>query len=223
MRIVHVTRQYLPSVGGIQSAIQNLSREFISSGNEVQVVALYRQFADDQSLFTSEEVIEGIQVRRIPFWGPHQYPIATEVLNRVMGFDIIHLHSCDFFLDFLSITRSIHKTPIVLSSHGVFFHTAKMQNFKRLYFQIMTRLSLRGVASIICVSDHDYSLLKKIVPNEKLHLLPNGIDYQSLSELQEHERDPNLIICVGRMAPNKGYDRLLKSFSIVAKKYPPAN
>jgi glycosyltransferase involved in cell wall biosynthesis len=75
------------------------------------------------------------------------------------------------------------------------------------------------VSSIVCVSQHDLLKLSAIAPTEKLFLIPNGIDEDKFIS-SDDDRDPTLIISVGRLARNKRYDKLLKAFARVQTSRP---
>lgn len=222
MKIVHVARQYYPSIGGVQTAVAKLCHYQLLDGHNVKVVSLDRQFGNKnkKERLKKEEILNGISIYRIPFRGPHQYAIAPSVFDQVRDSDIIHLHSSDFFLDYLSLTKPFHKKPIVLTSHGIYFHTPVAKMLKKIYFHSITRINLMNTSAVICVSQHDYDLLKKIAPIEKLHIIPNGVEFSRFSMLDAVNRDPNLLVSIGRLAENKGYDRLLKSFALVCKSNP---
>jgi alpha-1,3-mannosyltransferase len=222
MRVLHVTRQYYPSVGGIESSIRNLSRQIQLAGHEVHIITLNRLFSKNQSYLPSEETLDGVPTKRIPYLGPSQYAVAPAVLAEIRNYDLIHLHSCDFFLDYLALAKPIHRKPMVLTSHGIYFHTPFASRIKRIYFRTITRLNLRQISEIICVSQHDYELLSRIAPTEKLHMIPNGIDYDNFVKLNPFDCDPNLLLSVGRLASNKRYDRLLKTFARVVVHNPAA-
>ena len=220
MRILQVARQYYPSIGGIQSAIYNQSLQMQELGHDVKILTLNKSFTRPRNKFLPEETIQGIPVKRIPFIGPHQYAIAPGVLKEVKNHDLIHLHSSDFFLDILARTRTFHQKSIVLTSHGVYFHTPFARSLKEIYFQTFTRINLQRVSEIICVSQHDYKLLNKITPSKKLHLIPNGIDYKKSASLDINNRDSNLLLTVGGLAENKKLDNMLRAFALVKEKKP---
>lgn len=223
MKILHVARQYYPTIGGIQTVIGNLAHQLQELGHEVDVLALDRAFTSNRSKLQSEEIIDNIRVKRISFLGPRQYAIAPKVLIGLKDYDLIHLHSTDFFLDFLANTKFLHKKPIVLTSHGAYFHTRFLQSIKKTYFRIVTRFNLRNVSDIVCVSQHDYEMFDEIALSRKLHFIPNGINYYKLASLDIKKSDPNLFLTVGRLVKNKRLDNMLKTFALVVQKNPAAN
>jgi glycosyltransferase involved in cell wall biosynthesis len=57
------------------------------------------------------------------------------------------------------------------------------------------------------------------VPLEKIKIVPPGIDLDSFKPAPVEHEGIN-IVCVARIAPNKGQDILLRAFRLVKKKYP---
>jgi alpha-1,3-mannosyltransferase len=218
-QILHVTRQFHPAIGGIENVVYNISIESIKKGYKVTVLTLNRNFNHNE-LLPAEDEIDGIQIIRIPFFGSSRYAIAPSVLKVAYDFDIIHIHSSDFFLDFLAFTKFIHKKKLVLHSHGLYFHTNFVQIFKKLYFHTITSISGNQMDAVLCVSKKDWELLEKIIPSKKLFLIPNGINDRFYSQPQTNNRDPNLMISVGRLSTNKRYDVLIKFFAEIIKDAP---
>lgn len=57
------------------------------------------------------------------------------------------------------------------------------------------------------------------VPAEKIKIIPEGIDLDKFLPLPVKHEGTN-IVCVGRIAPNKGQDVLLKAFKSVKRRHP---
>jgi alpha-1,3-mannosyltransferase len=202
--------------------VRHLARCLQADGHCIQVVTLNRLFDQRSDALPAEEILDGLRVTRLSCWGPRQYAMAPGVLRYARRCDLIHVHSSDFFLDYLTWTQPLHQRPLVLSSHGVFFHTPYAHVLKRVYFQTATRFNLRRIAAVLCHSRSDQELLRTITPAHKLHHIPNGIDERYFAAPPGVERDPNLLVCVGRLAPNKQHDRLLRAFALVAQQHPAA-
>ena len=125
MRIVHVVRQFHPAIGGFESVVHELAATQVASGHVVRVVTLDRLFktATPEPL-PAREMVAGIEIIRIPYFGFTRYPIAVSVLKHIRDADIVHVHAIDFFFDFLAWTKPLHGKRLVVSTHGGFFHTA---------------------------------------------------------------------------------------------------
>lgn len=218
MKILQITRQFLPSTGGLESVVEGLSRAVQNGGHDVRVLTLRKIFATGQ-IAPALEFVNGLEVVRLKHFGLRRYPMAPQVLGHIRDYDLIHIHAIDFFLDFLSMSGSIHKRPLVVSTHGGFFHTEWLQWFKSAYFKTVTRQSLKHVAAVVCVSEHDYSLFSDIVPRKKLHLIRNGVVIEPYVDIKK-QVTPHLIVGIGRLAPNKGIANLIKAVVQVKRSHP---
>jgi alpha-1,3-mannosyltransferase len=215
VKVLQITRQFLPSTGGLESAVDGLSRAVQDAGHEVRVVTLRKIWGSD-AVLPAECVINGLNVSRIGHWGSRRYPIAPSILNHVNGSDLLHVHAVDFFVDFLSLSKIFHRRPIVLSTHGAFFHTRWLTWLKSAYFRTVTRQTLKQVAAVICVSEHDYEMFSAIVPKHKLHLVRNGVAVESYTNIKK-QITPGLLVGIGRVAQNKGIDRLIHAVAELRK------
>lgn len=213
MKILHITRQFYPAIGGIETMVLELCRALLGMGHDVHIVTLDRLWGHKEKL-KSEETLEGIFIHRIPFIGNRRYAIAPKVLEYIYLADLVHLHSSDFFLDFLALTKVWHKKPLILSSHGFFFHTAFLQQLKRIYFHSVTRSAVKNVDGIICNSNQDEQVIRQITTPAKIHIIPNGI---SVPDNLPLSKDSNLILSVGRLFVNKRFDRLITVFAKVSQ------
>jgi len=175
-------------------------------GHECEIVTLGRLW-DHAHPLPSTDIVEGVRVHRIPFVGGRRYFVAPGILKFAAGHAVIHVHAIDFFLDFLAATRWRHRTPLVVSTHGGFFHTGWATAAKRIYFQTITRLALTQAARVICDSGQDDRLFAPIVPAEKRVTIANGVE--DLFFQIRKSVDPGLLVVVGRVAGHKGIDRAI--------------
>ena len=213
-KILHVVRQYDPGVGGIETFVRDLVAEQVKAGLRPDVLTLDRVFSKPRDILQKYEQREGYNIHRIPYYGSRRYPIAPTVLTKISGYDIIHVHGVDFFVDFLSLTRFVHKKPIVLSTHGGFFHTSFARRFKRLYFHTVTRFTLLGIRRVFASSKNDLETFQGIT--SKVELVENGVDVNAFSgpEIPRINR----MIYVGRMASHKRVGLLLDVVQEVARR-----
>ena len=218
MRILQVTRQFHPCIGGIENVIYGLAQGLRERGHETTVVALDRLFTEPGRRLGPEDACDGIPIRRVHGWGSQRYCIAPGVLRFVRDFDLVHLHSSDFFLDYLALTRFWHRKPLVLTTHGLFFHSQFARRAKEIYFKTATRLALTQVDAVTCISEKDRVLIAQVTPAEKLVPIPNGVDLRPFAG-PETERTPLLFVAVGRLAVNKRHERLVRAFAPVAARW----
>ena len=218
MKILQLTRQFLPSEGGIESVVEGLSRALQQKGHTVRVATLRSLFATS-TMAPVKSVEEGLEVRRMRHWGPRRYPVAPAVLAEIQGYDLVHIHAIDFFVDYLSLTRWLHRIPLVVSTHGGIFHTQWANRFKETYFKTVTRMSLRGVGAVACVSHQDREKFGEIVPSRSLHLIENGVNIDRFWSLRKRVK-PGLLLGISRLAENKCIHKVLEAMAPLKDRYP---
>lgn len=210
MRILHVTRQFWPTRGGLQSFVLGLSRQLIAHGHQSDVATLAFDWATGQPL-PEREVYDGIRIFRLRAVGPRRYVLAPGVLRLAPAYDLVHVHGTDAALDLLAATRPWHRRPLVLTTHGGFFHTRWGWWLKQCYFATATRLALRACVAVACVSAHDYARFRPLAPDRCL-LVPNGVELGPLLA-QPKRPEPGLLVTVGRISRNKRLDRLIATLA----------
>jgi alpha-1,3-mannosyltransferase len=209
MKVVHVLRQFHPSVGGMEEVALNIARHHLAQGgDEVEIVTLDRLFHGNGERLPRSGVHENIPVRRLPYSGSSRYPLCPQALGAIRGADLVHVHGIDFFYDYLALTRPLHRKPMVVSTHGGFFHTARASALKRLWFRSITRTSARAYGRVIATSRNDADLFAEVVDSHRLRVIENGVDVDKFAGLGSPAPGKTLI-AFGRWSSNKGLPQTL--------------
>jgi alpha-1,3-mannosyltransferase len=209
LSILHICRQYTPSVGGVERFVSQLASRQAAQGHTVAVATLNRVWRSRDRL-PAHELIDQVPVHRLPFAGGPFFFIAPAVLSLAGGFDLLHVHNTDFFLDYLTATRWLHRRPLVVSTHGGFFHTHPQSRVKALYFRWITRRSLGAASAVIPNSLGDE---RRFGPHGRLSVrVDNAIDYPAFAGVA---RQPEIgrLVTIGRLSENKNVAGLLKVFA----------
>ncbi len=212
LSVVHLVRQYLPSVGGMEEVVRNIARQQLAAGQQVRIVTLDRLFRNGREKLPAQEFIEGVEVIRLPYVGSSRYPLCPQVLGALEDSQLIHVHGVDFFYDYLAATRWLHKRPLLLSTHGGFFHTAFASRAKRVYFNTFTRLSARAYGRVVATSANDGELFRPILAPGQLQVIENGVDVDKFADKASPYLRPCLIY-FGRWSANKGLVEALDWFA----------
>ncbi len=209
MEIVHIVRQYAPSVGGLEDAVSNLCRTLAAMpGVRVRVVTLDSVFADPQTKLPKTATIDGIEVTRIPWSGSRRYPFAPSVLGAVGGADIVHVHAIDFFYDFMAFTKPLHRRTLVASTHGGFFHTDFASRLKKIFFQTVTRTSSLFYARICASSENDAATFRRIA-GDRVIAIENGVNIDKWHDCGSKAPLRSLVF-IGRWSGNKRVPALIE-------------
>lgn len=206
-RIVQIVRQYAPSRGGLEDVVSNLSRSLASRGFAVRVVTLDRLFRDPGEVLPFREMIDGVEVVRIPWRGSSRYPLAPAVFRHISDADLVHVHGVDFFYDALAWTRPFHRKSLIATTHGGFFHTKNHAAIKKIWFQTATRASALAYDALVCCSQSDHRMFAPIA-GHRARLIENGVDIEKFAALGS-ETPVRRMVTIGRFSVNKRLDRLL--------------
>lgn len=220
MRVLHVVRQFHPSVGGLEEVVRSLSVQQRRVGIDAEVLTLDREFRDLRKRLPATDVVDGVPVRRVRHFGSRRYPLAPAILKHVTGYDLVHVHGVDFLCDYLAVTAPIHRTPLVLSTHGGFFHTGFARRLKLVYFNTVTRTALTRYSRVFACSRADLETFRPVCES-KLALVENGIDTTKFVDVSSRECRPSFVY-FGRFASHKGLTQLVDAFEVVAKRLPGA-
>ncbi|WP_148861374.1 glycosyltransferase family 4 protein [Marinobacter fonticola] len=204
LNVTHVVRQYLPSIGGMEDVVRNIAaNQMAQTGVQPRVITLDRLFRQGEQPLAREEEIDGIRVTRLPYFGSSRYPVCPRVLQEIRKADAVHVHGVDFFYDFLAATKVIHRRPLLLSTHGGFFHTAFASKLKELWFQTITRASSGAYERIIATSENDGQMFQRVVSPSRLRVIENGVDTHKYADCGSRRLTKTLIY-FGRWSSNKG-------------------
>ena len=208
--IVHVVRQFLPNRGGLEDVVANLARQTVRRGYRVRVVTLDSLFTAPEDKLPLRENIDGIEVVRIPWFGTSRYPLAPHVFRHLADADLVHVHAIDFFFDALAWGRLLHGKPMIVTTHGGFFHTQKYATIKKIWFRTLTRASAMAYRRVVCCSASDLKQFSEIVPDSLL--IENGADIGKFADTASR-RAKRRIVTIGRFSVNKRLDHLLDAMA----------
>ncbi|MDO8737197.1 MAG: glycosyltransferase family 4 protein [Thermoleophilia bacterium] len=212
----------------METYVSSLCRQLSGRGHRSDVATLDYLFKNMTPL-PAYERIDGTDVIRLPSLGTARYFFAPRLMELAPRYDIIHVHGVDFFVDMLGTCKWMHGRPLVLSTHGGFFHTPWFPALKKAYFQTVTRMALTGVDRVLASSPKDEQLFEKI--SSRVTLVENGIDYETFAGVEKRaggniedgsaSRHENLVF-IGRISKNKRVDRLLDMMAVLRKHRPEA-
>ena len=210
-----MVRQFHPGIGGMENFVEQLATRQAVAGHRVRVATLNRIFDDPaERVLPERERWRGIDIVRTSFFGSPRYPLALGILKTLKGADIVHVHGVDFFVDYLAATRALHRKPLVLTTHGGFFHTGFARGLKQVYFSTVTRASFSQLAAVVAGSAEDERMFKDVA-GSRLLLIPNPVDIDKFERVADPTNDT--IIYFGRLAPNKEVESLIDWFAGLAQ------
>jgi alpha-1,3-mannosyltransferase len=202
MSILHVVRQYLPTLGGLQIYVRNLCAQQRAHGLQPSLLTLDRAFHKPEVRLSRCETIDGSTVYRIPFVGSRRLFLPLLNPKLLTGFDIIHVHGIDPLCDTVCLTQSSFDRPVVLTTHGGFFHTRDYALQKKIYFNTISRLTIGRADAVIACSTNDQAMMQSIG-------IPATVIQNAIVPLPRRDASGRDMLYLGRLAANKRVDVLL--------------
>jgi alpha-1,3-mannosyltransferase len=202
LSILHVVRQYLPTLGGLQIYVRNLCAQQRAHGLQPSLLSLDRAFHKPEARLSHCETIDGSTVYRIPFIGNRRLFLPLLNPKLLAGFDIIHVHGIDPLCDTVCLMKSFFGRPVVLTTHGGFFHTGDYALQKKIYFNTISQLTLGRTNAVIACSTNDQVMMQNIG-------IPATVIQNAIVPLPRRDASGRDMLYLGRLAANKRVDLLL--------------
>ena len=214
MKIAMLTSFFYPHKGGTEKYVLDLALALTKKGNKVTV------FTHTKGM---DKKYGEINVLRIPsIWIPYQPLIAVKLKKKLLDFDIIHFHVPPYF--FHSTTVIPVSAKHVVTYHCDIFIPKKIKGItisfilRKIidsYFQKKAVIFLKKSSAVI-VTSKDYAETSSTLTSIRYTPVPIGInmdEYRYKDSIRESDLFDFLFI--GRLAPSKGIDILLKASSLL--------
>ena len=210
-----------PAAGGIRRHLATLLANLDRDRFEVTLFAP-ADFAD----FAKEAGVPLVALAIAPRLAPFRDRAVIRELTRHLrgNFDIVHAHGVrGAWIGSLSASRV--PLPCLFTAHNL---VPRLSLLPRLGLNVTARSCVRIIAVSKAVSA---SLQQNGVDGGKIVVIPNGVEIAPFDASFDAATfrvgidippDAPLIVAVGRLAPEKGFDILLRAFPLIQSKIPDA-
>lgn len=238
MKILQSYPYFYPAwgYGGITRIVYELSKQLVIRGHSITVMTTdtldKKTRIKRVSLPQKIDGIDTFYFKNISNFLTKKYNLSVPAglifrLNDI-NCDLIHLHGGRSFQSIiLYFYARYFNIPYVVQVHGDIPQYGKVK-CKKVFDSILGHSIFNNASCVIAVTKTEREqYLKMGIPDNKIEIIPNGInlsDYEILPErglfrkkigLQEDER---IILYLGRLHERKGIDFLIRSFSLLDRK-----
>lgn len=224
MRILLVLEYYYPNIGGLEKLFKSLVDELAHQGHEITIVT--NKIRDDQPKL---EQLERVQIHRYHFYNRYLFTLLAffPALRLARHADIIHTTSYNagvpaFFAGWFTGTKvciTFHEVWLKLWYKLPFF--GRLSKWLHHTFEwFLLRLPFDRFIAVSQSTKE--SLLAAGIPDKKVSLIYNGIDYELLNQkIQSCDKpkpmDSYTFLYFGRLGISKGLDVLIHALHLLQK------
>lgn len=177
---------------------------------------------------------------KTPFYSLSRYPLYIRYYKYLQMKSIFYKRLRDVVIEYRpdivltiagcmnvikEIYKACHNSKMIIESHETFFSVIKepmympypfLHYFARLYDNLNLRFVNR-FDRMVCLTRGDAKEWRKHI-STKIEVIPNPLKYIPFSLKQKTTKTLFRIISVGRLEEVKGFDRLIKAFSMIEDK-----
>ncbi len=241
MRILHVIPYFNWSYGGPVKVVYDISNELARRGHDVTIYTT--NVGMGKKLYKSEKLsCKNIKVQyfnNLSNWVANNLKLHISpsmrlaIKKEIRRFDVIHLHEFRGIPN-LYIWRyaTKYKIPYMIQAHGAAPAVIGNQSIGRtiskfVFDAIMGSKIIHDASALIALTKSEAKqYIQHGINEEKIHIIPNGIDLDDLNNIPERGRfrkkysisnNEKVILFLGRIHKIKGLDLLVKAFFEVRK------
>lgn len=212
MKITQVCPRYYPYIGGVETHVREISERLVKKNFKVKVLT-----TDSSGKLPKEDIFRGVKVRRFKSWAPNEaYYFSKELKEYLMrdsdDYGVVHAHSYhDFPALYAAQAKSGNKLVFTPHYHGT-GHTF-FRSLLHIPYKFFGKKIFEKADKIIYVSNYERKLVMKRfkVDEEKVVVIPNGVDLEEFRGLRRGSKDSRVILYVGRLEKYKGVCYLIKA------------
>jgi glycosyltransferase involved in cell wall biosynthesis len=251
---IQIPRRFVTDAwGGTETTILNCSRALIAAGNPTRIHTSLALSAQTQTQLKGVPVrrfsyhypwlgLSDQQRDAMDRKGGNMVSMALfRSLLREPDVDLLHAHTGKRLGAIVRTAARLRKLPYVVSLHGGFFDSPEAQREqlqapalqgmewgKAVGAVLGSRRVLQDAAAVVCVGDNEYQAARAALPNNRIELLPNGVDCNFFdsgdgAQFRRHFAIPDsrrIVLCVSRIDEQKNQIALVDALPAVLAQHP---
>lgn len=227
IRILMISPQFRPLVGGYERAAERLSAALSRYGVKIAVITEQR----DRN-WPAVEHIDNYEIRRLPCLYQRHFHTITSLMSffgflllRGRSFDVWHVHQYGLHAALAVAAGKLLRRPVVIkmtSSASTGIERTIGNSFIGRIFAFFHR---RANACIAISEETREEAIHFGISSERIHLIPNGLDSRQFFPASPEKRIASrlalgldcerLVLYVGRLSPEKNPLGLLNAWSAI--------
>jgi len=240
MKIIQICEQFKPSIGGVQNYVYALSHE-LSKRHNVTVFTSDLIEGLDLTLKppSYEKISDNFNIYRFKTYPPYYisyvraYGMIPPLIRNLAKSDVDLIHSHSFIAihtNAAALLSKLKKNPFVLTIHSFGENPSNFYSdmFTKVYNSSIGKITLKFADKVIVLSSEaKVYFLQLGVDEEKIRIVPNGIDYKRFANFhpkvnfkQRYSINGKVVLFVSNLQQRKGAQYLLKAAPQILREVP---
>lgn len=218
MRLCLYTATFLPTLGGAELVLHHLAAGFVQRGHAVTVLAPKLRGLDNR--LAAPYRLSRYARPSSKRWGVRQVLVHLLAERLRSGMDLLHCHGAYPPAYVGGTFKRWFGLPMVVRPHGSDILPGE-------WIRRVPRLEARlrqGLAAADLVIAQSGALEEEIralgVPSERVKRIPNGLHVGDFAVEPGESRGTPYLAAIGSLTRKKGFDLLLRAFTLVRGKHP---
>lgn len=230
MKVLHIVATYYPAFkygGPIQSTHQ-INKKLVEKGVEVTVFTTM----DGQPSSTIPNTltyVDGVKVYYYDYFFGKGYGVSwnlsVSLFKNIKKYDVVLQTSVFTFVSFITpIISLLNKKPYIISSRGTLDPLnieSKSTFIKKFSLLLYERYYLNHASRILVLMEDEKKWLRELnIHNERVSIIPNGIDCHQESPKKEDRKNKTIkFLYLGRLNYKKNIDLIIKVYSALKEEF----
>lgn len=213
---------------GAEKMLLSLVKEQVQQGLQPMILSAGELGIDEKPL-EAEARRKGLPVTAWRMKPGLNLKESWKILKWAQGneYDLLHSHGFKFNVLLAMYPEKFRRIPMIATLHG-YVHASR---FSKLWlYECLDRHAIRRMSGVVLVAEAMKKEFLESLSAESTEVISNGLNIAELEELSSAPLDEPLnsfvdthypiILAVGRLSREKGFDRLIEAFPAIKKKYP---
>lgn len=214
MNLLALSGSYFPRAGGAEKYLRSVLEHRAELGDRVRAIISHNSQEDIRRTYHYRHgPVEVVSLKSLNIFGIIVIPYlrsTAQIVRMVRDADLVFVNDIRFLTLSVIFSALIFRKPLVLVSHGFYFHTENKIAVKRVYMKFFA-LASRFFRAVVLVSETDERVARKYnVKHAKF--IEEGVDLQHFTDIPDL-KERNRFLCFGRVDRNKGIQHLITKIS----------
>lgn len=207
MQILEVTRQFYPSIGGMEKFVDDRLNIYQYLGYNYQVIAT-NHF--EKKLSSGKKIKD---VKYLPSYTPYEIvPSLGKTMK--LEYDVLSVHKVGYYYADYAISKAYNDGKKIILTPHLYFHTDRYRFIKEFHFKWVLPIILKKVDKVICFTEfeanfwlNNFSFLES-----KIEIIPHYFQPSSIMIKDTKNNYGEYFLFLGRGEKNKRIDLLIPAF-----------